>query len=75
MAWHATADADTNSWPSSKILPDVPQTDDEKTALIDELQDWKTTHYQEIVGQCLDLASISALSVDSFWTNIVQSHA
>ncbi|KAK9812072.1 hypothetical protein WJX73_003157 [Symbiochloris irregularis] len=40
----------TNSWPSSKILPDVPQTDDEKTALIDELQDWKTTHYQEIVA-------------------------
>ena len=36
-------------WPTSSILNRVPETDDEKTQLIDTLQDWKTLKYQEIV--------------------------
>ena len=36
-------------WPTSSILNRVPQTDEEKTQLIDTLQDWKTLKYQEIV--------------------------
>ena len=36
-------------WPTSSILNRVPETDEEKTQLIDTLQDWKTLKYQEIV--------------------------
>ena len=36
-------------WPTSSILKKVPETDEEKTQLIDTLQDWKTLKYQEIV--------------------------
>ncbi len=30
----------------------VPSTEDEQAALIDVLQDWKSAHYQELVGAC-----------------------
>ncbi|CAL8465903.1 g5439 [Coccomyxa elongata] len=37
-------------WPTSTILPKVPETDEEKAKLIDTLQDWKTDKYQQIVS-------------------------
>ncbi|KAK9915344.1 hypothetical protein WJX75_007896 [Coccomyxa subellipsoidea] len=37
-------------WPTSTVLPHVPETDEEKALLIDTLQDWKTDKYQEIVS-------------------------
>lgn len=37
-------------WPSSALQPAAPETDSEQEALIDTLQDWKTTHYQELIG-------------------------
>ena len=37
-------------WPSSKVLPGVPELDDEKTTLVDVLQEWKTNHYQDLIG-------------------------
>lgn len=36
-------------WPSSTILPGTPQSNEEKATLIDTLQDWKTSKYQDIV--------------------------
>eukprot|EP00850_Spirogloea_muscicola_P005602 SM000026S08851 [mRNA] locus=s26:74061:80361:- [translate_table: standard] len=39
-----------NGWPTSTIFPSGPQSDEEKTKLIDTLQDWKTTRYQEIIA-------------------------
>ena len=48
-------------WPTSTILQKIPETDDEKTQLIDTLQDWKTLKYQEIVCEALPL-SLQALS-------------
>mmetsp|Transcript_12807 Transcript_12807/g.42273 ORF Transcript_12807/g.42273 Transcript_12807/m.42273 type:complete len:296 (-) Transcript_12807:38-925(-) len=37
-------------WPRSTILPKVPESDDEKTKIIDEVQEWKTNHYKELIG-------------------------
>ena len=37
----------------------VPSTEDEQGALIDVLQDWKSAHYQELVGAC-GLAALRA---------------
>ena len=39
-------------WPSSTMVKGVPSTEDEQAALIDVLQDWKSAHYQELVGAC-----------------------
>ena len=36
-------------WPTSTILQKIPESDEEKTQLIDMLQDWKTLKYQELV--------------------------
>lgn len=47
-------------WPTSTVLPHVPETDEEKALLIDTLQDWKTDKYQEIV--CAFPASSMQLS-------------
>ncbi len=44
-----------NGWPSSSLAPEPPQTEDEQVALIDALQDWKTLHYQELIGGFWDL--------------------
>ena len=38
-------------WPTSVALPAIPQTDDEKTSLIDILQEWKTQKYQDMIGK------------------------
>jgi len=37
-------------WPSSTLQPSAPQGDDEQAKLIDTLQDWKTQHYQDLIG-------------------------
>ena len=42
--------ADDYGWPTSKVLPAIPESDVEKTCLVDVLQDWKTTHYQELIA-------------------------
>ncbi|GBG68769.1 hypothetical protein CBR_g3309 [Chara braunii] len=39
-----------HGWPTSTIFPSGPQTDDEKVALIDTLQDWKTAKYKDLIG-------------------------
>lgn len=40
-----------NGWPTSSVLDGkAPETDDEKTLLIDTLQDWKTDKYKDIIG-------------------------
>jgi hypothetical protein len=36
-------------WPTSTVLPKIPETDEEKAQLIDTLQDWKTEKYQQII--------------------------
>lgn len=38
-------------WPASVALPVIPETDDEKTSLIDTLQEWKTQKYQDMIGE------------------------
>lgn len=38
-----------HGWPTSTVLPKIPETDEEKVQLIDTLQDWKTDKYQHIV--------------------------
>lgn len=47
--WFAAAGK--NGWPTSSLAPEAPQTEDERAALIDALQDWKTLHYQELIGE------------------------
>lgn len=40
-----------NGWPTSNVLGGkVPETEEEKTLLIDTLQDWKTDKYKDIIG-------------------------
>lgn len=41
-------------------LPAIPETDDEKTSLIDTLQEWKTQKYQDMIGEILTLYSIKS---------------
>ena len=38
-------------WPSSTVVRGVPSKEDDQSALIDVLQDWKSAHYQELVGE------------------------
>ena len=38
-------------WPSSTVLPTIPETEEEKTSLINTLQDWKTNKYQKMIGE------------------------
>ena len=38
-------------WPSSTVLTTIPETEEEKTLLIDTLQDWKTAKYQKTIGE------------------------
>eukprot|EP00850_Spirogloea_muscicola_P022820 SM000313S11970 [mRNA] locus=s313:16532:18848:- [translate_table: standard] len=56
-----------HGWPTSTIFPSGPQSDEEKTKLIDTLQDWKTTRYQEIIasGGGLKVAVCSAATKSS----------
>ena len=42
--------AGKNGWPASSLAPEPPVQEDEQAALIDALQDWKTLHYQELIG-------------------------
>lgn len=37
-------------WPTSSVLPTIPETEDEKTTLVDVLQAWKTTKYQDLIA-------------------------
>ena len=37
-------------WPTSSLLDEMPQTEDEQSALIDALQDWKSLAYQDLIG-------------------------
>ena len=36
-------------WPTSTVLQKIPESDEEKTQLVDVLQEWKSLKYQEIV--------------------------
>ena len=40
----------SEGWPTSTVVKGVPSTEDEQTALIDVMQEWKSAHYQELVG-------------------------
>ena len=43
-----------NGWPTSNVLGGkTPENDEEKTLLIDTLQDWKTDKYKEIIGELI----------------------
>lgn len=42
--------AGEHGWPSSTVLPVIPETEEEKTTLVDILQAWKTTKYQDLIG-------------------------
>ena len=42
--------AGKHGWPTSAVLPAAPETEEEQATLIDTLQDWKTQHYQDIIG-------------------------
>jgi hypothetical protein len=43
--------AGINGWPTSNIAPKAPKTEDEQAALIDALQDWKSAHFQQLIGE------------------------
>ena len=45
-------------WPSSTVVKGVPSKEDDQSALIDVLQDWKSAHYQELVGEALSNTAI-----------------
>lgn len=49
LALTHAACAGQNGWPTSSVVPGIPQDDEEKTLLIDTLQDWKSAKYREIV--------------------------
>ncbi len=44
------ARAGRNGWPTSSVLPAAPESEADQATLVDTLQDWKTTHYQELLG-------------------------
>ena len=46
---HVHRPAGEYGWPTSSVLGKIPETDEEKTQLVDVLQDWKTHKYQELV--------------------------
>lgn len=46
MRWYFGSEG----WPTSTVVKGVPSTDAEQTALIDVMQEWKSAHYQELVG-------------------------
>jgi HAD superfamily hydrolase (TIGR01509 family) len=39
-----------HGWPTSTILPEAPQGEDEQAKLIDTLQDWKSEKYRDFIG-------------------------
>ena len=41
--------AGQNGWPTSTVVPGIPETDEDRAQLIDTLQDWKSAKYREIV--------------------------
>lgn len=45
--------AEEFGYPTSTLQDKVPETDADKTALVDELQAWKTTAYQDLIGMLL----------------------
>lgn len=48
-----TTPAGKNGWPTSNFAEGSPQTEEEQGALIDALQEWKTTHYKELISEQL----------------------
>ena len=46
-----TTPAGKNGWPISNFAEGSPQTEEEQGALIDALQEWKTTHYKELISE------------------------
>lgn len=46
MRWYF----DENGWPLSNFQDGVPSSDEQKTAIIDALQDWKSTRFQQYIG-------------------------
>ena len=51
--WSSAGEA---GYPTSTLIPHVPETEEEKTSLVDDLQAWKTTKYQELIGVLLALS-------------------
>ncbi len=47
IAWRC---AGRHGWPTSKVLPGVPANEEEQGKLVDTLQEWKSSHYQELIG-------------------------
>ena len=41
--------AGQHGWPTSTVVPGIPESDEERAQLIDTLQDWKSAKYREIV--------------------------
>lgn len=62
--------AGKNGWPTSKIAPDAPKTEDEQAALIDTIEDWKTQRYQELIGRQACGMHTTSHSVHLFWCGI-----
>ncbi len=50
--------AGEHGWPTSKMFGEAPQTEEQQTALIDALQEWKSKKFQEIVGGTALLCNI-----------------
>jgi HAD superfamily hydrolase (TIGR01509 family) len=46
MRWHFGK----NGWPSSELFSNPPENEDEQATLINNLQDWKTTKYKELIS-------------------------
>ena len=42
--------AGKHGWPTSTVVPGVPETEEDQATLVDVLQAWKTQHYQDLVG-------------------------
>lgn len=43
-----------HGWPRSRSFPEGPKTPEEETALIDELQDWKSEEYRRLIAEGAD---------------------
>jgi len=42
-----------HGWPSSTMFSEAPKNEEQQTALIDALQEWKSKKFQEIVGKLM----------------------
>lgn len=60
-----------HGWPTSTILPEAPQGEDEQAKLIDTLQDWKSEKYRDFIGSGKVLPRPGIVEVRVFTTALL----